>query len=199
MTDQFTSFENIYYLEEIWQHFQDDPDSVSPRWRAYFVQYTKDQLVVPVTSVGFEKGRAQLHRKFGPGEQMCSQCGRAGAMSFLQYNVSLLVRNYRVRGHLLAKFNPLGNPRTFLPELDPTYYDLSSEDLDLFFTFGHISGQKSLPLREILQILQETYTELYRRAIHAYRCPARTGMAAAADGIDSKSHQAFQKTAGQNP
>ncbi len=159
MTDQFTSFENIYYLEEIWQHFQDDPDSVSPRWRAYFVQYTKDQLVVPVTSVGFEKGRAQLHRKFGPGEQMCSQCGRAGAMSFLQYNVSLLVRNYRVRGHLLAKFNPLGNPRTFLPELDPTYYDLSSEDLDLFFAFGDISGQKSLPLREILQILQETYTE----------------------------------------
>ncbi len=45
MTDQFTSFEKISYLEEIWQRFQDDPDSVSPRWRAYLVEFAKDQPV----------------------------------------------------------------------------------------------------------------------------------------------------------
>ncbi len=89
---------------------------------------------------------------------MCARCGRAEAMSFLQYNVSLLVRNYRVRGHLLAKYNPLGNPRTSLPELDPKYYGMSDQDLDLLFNFGHISGEKGMPLRQIIQILQETYT-----------------------------------------
>lgn len=158
MSDQFTSFENIYYLEEIWHHFQDDPASVSPQWRTYFDEFAKNQAVLPGASVELEKGLAQLHQGFGPGGLMCSQCGRAGAMSFLQYNVSLLVRNYRVRGHLLAKFNPLGNPRTFLPELDPKYYNMSREDLELFFTFDDISGQKALRLRQILQILQETYT-----------------------------------------
>ena len=158
MTDQFTSFENISYLEQIWQRLHDDPASVSPRWRAYLDETAKDRPVVPDTSVGLQKGREQLHRKVGPGGPMCAQCGRAGAMSFLQYNVSLLVRNYRVRGHLLARFNPLGNPRTFLPELDPKYYDLSREDLDLFFTFASSSGQKALPLREIIEILKETYT-----------------------------------------
>lgn len=158
MNDQLTSFENTPFLEEIWQRYQNDPASVSPQWRAYLGEFAKDPPVLPGTSVGLKEGRAQLHHEVGPKDPMCSQCGRAGAMSFLQYNVSLLVRNYRVRGHLLATFNPLGNPRTFLPELDPKYYDLSREDLDLFFTFDDISGQKALPLREILQILKETYT-----------------------------------------
>ncbi len=158
MNDTLTSFENIHYLEEIWQHFQDNPDSVSPRWQAYFAGLEKNRPVSPGISAGLAEGRAQLHQGFGPGGLICARCGRAGAMSFLQYNVSLLVRNYRVRGHILAKFNPLGNPRTSLPELDPEYYGLFSEDLDLLFTFGHISGQKALPLREILEILKETYT-----------------------------------------
>ncbi len=158
MNDNFASFENIQYIEEIWQRFQDNPDSVSHGWQAYFAELEEDNPVLPGTSAGLATGRAQLHQGFGPGGLMCTRCGRAGAMSFLQYNVSLLVRNYRVRGHLLAKFNPLGNPRTSLPELDPKYYDMSHEDLDLFFTFDDISGQKVLPLREILQLLKETYT-----------------------------------------
>ncbi len=95
---------------------------------------------------------AQLHQGVGPGGLKCSQCGRAGAMSFLQYNVSLLVRNYWVRGYVLATFTPLGNPRTSPPELDLEYYGMSREDLDLLFTFDHISGHKALPLRKILGV-----------------------------------------------
>ena len=158
MNDILTSFENIRYLEEIWQRFQDDPDSVSPRWHAYFAAFEKDPAILPGISAGLAEGRAQLHQGFGPAGLICARCGRAGAMSLLQYNVSLLVRNYRVRGHLLAKFNPLGNPRTSFPELDPEYYGMTAEDLDLLFTFGHTSGQKALPLREILEIMKDTYT-----------------------------------------
>lgn len=158
-----TSSENIFYIEEIWERYQKDPDSVSRKWQTYFEQANFAELEEagqgpPGVSSRLAKGHEQLHQGFGPGGLVCAGCGRAEAMSFLQYNVSLLVRNYRVRGHLLAKYNPLGNLRTSLPELDPKYYGMSDKDLDLLFNFGHISGQKALPLRDILQTLKETYT-----------------------------------------
>jgi 2-oxoglutarate dehydrogenase E1 component len=158
MNGRPTSFENITYIEEVWERYRENPYSVSSQWQAYFAELSNDRPVSPGIPSRFAMGREQLRQGFGPGGLVCAGCGRAEAMSFLQYNVSLLVRNYRVRGHLLAKFNPLGNPRTSLPELDPTYYGMSVEDLDLLFNFGHISGQKGMPLREIIQILQETYT-----------------------------------------
>jgi 2-oxoglutarate dehydrogenase E1 component len=158
MDDKFTSFENIHYIEEVWERYRENPGSVSSQWQSFFAEFENERRVSTDISPRFVKGREQLHQGFGPGGKVCAGCGRAEALSFLQYNVSLLVRNYRVRGHLLAKFNPLGNPRTFLPELDLEYYGMSAEDLKLVFNFGHISGQKAMPLRRIIKILQGTYT-----------------------------------------
>jgi 2-oxoglutarate dehydrogenase E1 component len=151
---------SIGYVEEIWQRYQQDPYGVSAQWRNYF-----DELDRPGPSAERIQhppvvlGRKHLHQGFGPGGKLCAGCGRAEAMSFLQYNVSLLVRNYRVRGHLLAKVSPLGNPPRSFPELEPEYYGMSEEDFDLLFNFGHISGQQAIPLRRIIQILKQTYTE----------------------------------------
>lgn len=159
MKNQLPNIENIQYLEEVWRCYSEDPQSVSPQWRAFFNENGSKEAAPSSTTIPrLESGKQQLHQGFGPGGKACAGCGRAEAMSFLQYNVSLLVRNYRVRGHLLAKFNPLGNPRSLLPELDPEYYGMSEEDLDLLFNFGHISHEKAMPLRDIIRILQETYT-----------------------------------------
>jgi 2-oxoglutarate dehydrogenase E1 component len=134
--------QSIGYLEEVWRRYQQDPYSVSAEWRKYFDELGQSgqqaEVAQPAAPV---LGRQQLRQGFGPGGKLCAGCGRAEAMSFLQYNVSLLVRNYRVRGHLLAKVNPLGSPTPSLPELQPEYYGMSEEDLDLLFNFGHISGQ----------------------------------------------------------
>ncbi len=152
------SIDNIGYAEQIWRLYRQDPQAVPPEWRDYFDELRQSEPPTPEISPRLALGRHQLHQGFGPGGKMCAGCGRAEAMSFLQYNVSHLVRNYRVRGHLLAKVNPLGNPRSSLPELEPGYYGMTDDDLDLLFNFGHISGQQALPLREIIQILKETYT-----------------------------------------
>ncbi|MGB3212971.1 MAG: 2-oxoglutarate dehydrogenase E1 component [Desulforhopalus sp.] len=152
------STENINYVETIWELYQQDPDSVSAEWRDYFSEFTKSEKPLDIPIQQLAAGRKQLHQGFGPGGKVCAGCGRAEAMSFLQYNVSHLVRNYRVRGHLLARINPLGNPHVSLPELDPEYYGMTDQDMDLLFNFGHISGQKATPLREIIQTLKDTYT-----------------------------------------
>ena len=77
--------------------------------------------------------------------------------AFLQDRVDQLVRAYRVRGHLTAEIDPLGRPRPGLPELDPTFYDLTNEDMDRVFSTDTIEGPQSMSLRQIIRRLHNTY------------------------------------------
>ena len=75
-----------------------------------------------------------------------------------QARVLQLIRAYRVRGHLQADINPLGNNWTYHPELDPATYGLTIWDLDRRFVTGGLGGKDILPLRDILEILRDTYS-----------------------------------------
>ena len=72
--------------------------------------------------------------------------------------VMMLIRVFRVLGHLQADTNPLGFTWKYHPELDPAHYGLTVWDLDREFVTGGLGGRDVLPLREILNILRETYT-----------------------------------------
>src|SRR5690606_24925311 len=74
-----------------------------------------------------------------------------------QDRVDALVRAYRVRGHMMAKIDPLGLPRPTQPELDPAFYDLTEEDVDRLFSSRTIFGAESLRLRDIIRRLSNTY------------------------------------------
>jgi len=69
-----------------------------------------------------------------------------------------LINAYRVRGHLLANLNPLGYEPHYHPELDPAQYGLTIWDLDRKFITGGLGGQAVATLRDILDILRETYS-----------------------------------------
>ncbi|MFT4603456.1 MAG: 2-oxoglutarate decarboxylase [Rhodothermales bacterium] len=75
-----------------------------------------------------------------------------------QARVLQLIRAYRVRGHLQADVNPLGYTWAYHSELDPKEYGLTIWDLDREFVTGGLGGADVLPLREILEILRQTYT-----------------------------------------
>ncbi len=70
----------------------------------------------------------------------------------------MLVRAYRVRGHLEAKLDPLGlqvpKPHT---ELDPASYGFGPDDLDRPVFIDQVLGRESATVREIVGILRETY------------------------------------------
>jgi 2-oxoglutarate dehydrogenase E1 component len=148
---------NLAYVEQIWEQYKKDPDSVGYDWRVYFEAFESSDAFIEGTSPKVAIGHKQLLQGYGPGGKVCAGCGRAAAMSLLQFNVSHLIRNYRVRGHLTAKINPLGGNERVLPELDPSYYGMSEEDLDLIFNAGHMSPHRPLKLREIISNLKETY------------------------------------------
>ncbi len=72
-----------------------------------------------------------------------------------------LVNAFRVRGHLMADLDPLGEERAYNPELDPLTYGLTIWDLDRhFFTdslMHAFGGRKQATLREMIDVLRETY------------------------------------------
>lgn len=75
-----------------------------------------------------------------------------------QDRVDQLVRAFRVRGHMIAKIDPLGMPRAPMPELEPKFYHLGDSDMDRRFSSRTIYGTETLTLREILDRLRNTYT-----------------------------------------
>jgi 2-oxoglutarate dehydrogenase E1 component len=75
-----------------------------------------------------------------------------------QAGVIQLVRAFRVRGHLSAHVDPLGSPPVHQDELELSFNGLSVWDLDKRFAAGALAGTREpRPLREILDVLRETY------------------------------------------
>jgi len=70
-----------------------------------------------------------------------------------------MIHAFRVRGHLLADINPLGQEAYHYPELDPSFYDLTIWDLDREFDTGGFGGVKRATLRAIIDLLRETYCD----------------------------------------
>ncbi|MBL8212083.1 MAG: multifunctional oxoglutarate decarboxylase/oxoglutarate dehydrogenase thiamine pyrophosphate-binding subunit/dihydrolipoyllysine-residue succinyltransferase subunit [Bryobacterales bacterium] len=82
-----------------------------------------------------------------------------------QAAVLQLINAYRVRGHLIADFDPLGSEPQYHAELDPATYGLTIWDLDREFSTGTLGramgedGQEPqyATLRDILETLRSTY------------------------------------------
>ena len=70
----------------------------------------------------------------------------------------MIVRVYRVRGHLEAKLDPLGlqTPKSH-PELDPKTYGFTEADFDRPIFIDNVLGRDTATLREIMAILRATY------------------------------------------
>ena len=70
----------------------------------------------------------------------------------------MMIRTYRVRGHLEARLDPLGLqvPKPH-PELDPATYGFGEADLDRPIFIDHVLGLETATPRQILQVLRNTY------------------------------------------
>jgi len=124
---------NADYIEDLYQQWKADPSSVDGSWRDFFR--------------GFELGAVA---------NPCVEAERGQAQS----RVASLIHAYRNEGHLIAKLDPLGNNPETHPDLELASFGLSEEDLDREFDTGHLfGGPQRATLREILDILHQTYCE----------------------------------------
>ncbi len=156
---------NGAFIEDLYARYLQDPSTVDPSWRGYF-----DELG-PDTRALFEQSRSALQpRANGPRAQTALAQGDGAAVVDLgsersrrliveHLRVVMLIRAYRVRGHLLADLDPLGLAGDkHHPELDPKAYGFSEADLDREFFLDNVLGLEKATLRQIVEILRQTYS-----------------------------------------
>ena len=157
---------NLPFLESVWQSYADDPESVSPDWRAYFSQQAGEGNG-PAPAAGSPFPHRTLFRPAGrgadveidppavrPGADAPDDTARAAA---LQESVDMLIRNYRVRGHIASAIDPLGRIPETPDELDPAFYGFTEADMDRKFSTSWFGGPERRTLRQIISWLRNTY------------------------------------------
>ncbi|GIH09543.1 alpha-ketoglutarate decarboxylase [Rhizocola hellebori] len=68
-----------------------------------------------------------------------------------------LIREYRVRGHLMADTDPLEYEVRRHPDLDILEHGLTLWDLDRAFPVGGFAGKQQMRLRDVLGVLRDSY------------------------------------------
>ena len=70
----------------------------------------------------------------------------------------MIIRAYRIRGHLAADLDPLGmTDRNTQPELDPKSYGFTDADMDRPIFIDNVLGLQTASMREIIEIVKRTY------------------------------------------
>ena len=70
----------------------------------------------------------------------------------------MIIRAYRIRGHLAADLDPLGiTKQSAHPELEPKTYGFTEADMDRPIFIDHVLGLETASMREIVAILKRTY------------------------------------------
>src|SRR5579863_5901841 len=148
---------NADFIEDLYERFLKDPNSVTPAWAAYFAQLKVGAAGEVAHGPIRERLSASLRstRGVAPG-------GESGGASAKQGAVSRLIQIYANRGHLVANLDPLGLEVRAKPYvLDLEYFGLSDADLDTEFFTG--SRNHAIPerakLKNILADLKFIYTD----------------------------------------
>ncbi len=70
----------------------------------------------------------------------------------------MIIRAYRIRGHLAADLDPLGmRETTNQPELDPKSYGFTEADMDRPIFIDKVLGLDHASMRQIIEIVKRTY------------------------------------------
>ena len=144
---------NAPYIEGLYEQYLENPGSVDPGLREWFDG---------IADGGGDLPRGPVEREFAARALRPRATAAGGvvpdAMLDKQAAVLRLIEAYRLRGHRLAKLDPLGlvGPQP-LPELEPAFHGLGPSDDDTVFATAGFGGADRLSFREIRQRLADVY------------------------------------------
>ncbi|WP_122466057.1 2-oxoglutarate dehydrogenase E1 component [Brevundimonas lutea] len=173
---------NAGFIEELHAKWAADPSSVSDEWRSFFDQLRDgaDQVRQAAQAGGWGRGVATE-----PTEETAAFDGRwpapkpdpkakgaapksgaptgataedIKAAAHDSIRALMLIRGWRVRGHLQASLDPLGIEQPVQnPELTPEFYGFTGADLDRPIYLDGVLGLQTGTIREVMAILKRTY------------------------------------------
>ena len=145
---------NDVFVEGLYEDYLSDPASISAEWRSYF-----DTLQATPGAV-HEVAHSPIQRSFvaSPHAGVCAPFIRDAELERKQVRVLQLINAHRFLGVRVANLDPLNRyAKPDVPELDPAYYGLTEADMDTTFETGSLVAAQRMTLREILQLLRDTY------------------------------------------
>lgn len=146
---------NAVYIEDLYEQFLENPESVETSWRDHFIELQKTLTKRDIPHSPVVERFAQLASSST--SRIAELQGFTEESVKKQSAVARLINHYRAHGHQMASNNPLGTIQKKIPDLDPNYYGLSELDLDTLFDTGTLYGVDRLPLKDIISTLKEIY------------------------------------------
>lgn len=175
---------NASFIEQLYATYQEDPGALDPEWQSFFAQLgdNKDDVVAqargaswkrpdwPVAANGelvsaldsdWSQLGADLKQKIGQhasasGVDLSIEQARAATLDSVR--ALMMIRAYRIRGHLYADLDPLKlQEHEAHPELEPSTYGFNEADYDREIFLDHVLGLETANMHQILEILKRTY------------------------------------------
>ncbi|WP_374579766.1 thiamine pyrophosphate-dependent enzyme, partial [Phenylobacterium sp.] len=172
---------NAAFVEDLYAKWAANPASVDASWQAFFASLNDRAEEVKAaagqrswTKAGAPAARpdwlsaidglwpaveakvgAKVAERAAPGAS--AESVRAATLDSLR--AIMMIRAYRMRGHLRANLDPLGVtvPEGDASELDPATYGFTEADLDRPIFLDYVLGLETGSIREILALLKRTY------------------------------------------
>ena len=177
---------NAAYVEALQAKYEADPNSVEAGWRDFFDALGDDPQSVVKTHEGASWKRPNwpptpksdlinaLDGDWPAAEKIVSEKLKAKAAADPTMEAPstesihratrdsvralMMIRAYRMRGHLHANLDPLGlEPRKDHEELHPGNYGFDEADYDRKIFIDNVLGLEFATVREMLAILRRTY------------------------------------------
>ena len=148
---------NAAFIADLYARWVGNPASVDASFSELFTALNDEARAVLEDA----SGASWAPRAFSVGDAPATAVAsaeqlRASALDSIR--ALMLIRSYRVRGHLQARLDPLGLqvPKPH-PELDPATYGFTADDMDRPIFIDFVLGRETATVREILQILHASY------------------------------------------
>jgi len=176
---------NAAYIEDLYSRFQQNPGAVTTDWRTFFAglkersedviadargpSWKRTDWPLPVDGEHVsalagdwaEQAERDLEQKItGKAQVEGVELSPAETMKAVRDSIRalMLIRSYRVRGHLAANLDPLGlSERKPHPELQPESYGFGAEDMDRLIYIDMVLGLEMATVQQIVEILRRTY------------------------------------------
>jgi 2-oxoglutarate dehydrogenase E1 component len=175
---------NAAYVDQLYESFQRDPSSVDAEWRDFFAGLNDDRTAVEKTAQGptWKKPNwppvangelvSALDGNWPVSEKVLGDKIKAKAAAKgtevsadeLQratrdsVRALMMIRAYRMRGHLHANLDPLGlEPPRDHEELHPSSYGFPESDYDRKIFIDGVLGLEYATVPQMLAILRRTY------------------------------------------
>ena len=155
---------NAAFIADLYARWAENPGSVDPSFAELFGSLNDEQRAVLTDAHGaswapthFSTGEAEPAAP-ATGDRRAASVDAVRAATLDSIRALMMVRVYRVRGHLEAKLDPLGlQAEKHHVELDPANYGFGPGDWDRPIFIDRVLGREQATLREIYDVLRRSY------------------------------------------